>query len=66
MPDHDEVVRLLAALKRAGCRVFIEDETLFVSPPLRHLDWPEDGEAAIERHYWELKDLILAERLTVH
>jgi hypothetical protein len=66
----DEPVRLLAALRHAGCDIFIdaEDGNLYVSPPAhgRRIDWPVDSEEAIEEHYWELKALVSAERLTIH
>jgi hypothetical protein len=41
---------------------------LYVSPPAlgRRIDWPDDPEEAIELHYWELKELVQRERLTVH
>jgi hypothetical protein len=66
----DEPARLLGALREAGCDIFIdrEDGNLYVSPPAhgRRIDWPNDPEEAIEEHYWELKELVSAERLTVH
>jgi hypothetical protein len=62
----DEPVRLLHALRAAGCHVFIEDGQLFCSPPARHIDWDADPEEAIEEFYWELKELVSAERLSVH
>jgi hypothetical protein len=65
---HDEPTRLLQALRAAGYDIFIdrEDGNLYCSPPARHIEWDDDPEAAIELHYWELKDLVLAERLTIH
>jgi hypothetical protein len=63
-----EPVRLLGALRATGCDIFIdrEDDCLYVSPPLRHIDWDDDPEEAIEEWYWELKALVQRERLTVH
>jgi hypothetical protein len=64
----DEPVRLLSALRAAGCDVFIdpEDQALYVSPPMRRIDWDDDPEEAIKEWYWELKSLVKAERLSVH
>jgi hypothetical protein len=66
----DEPARLLAALRTAGCDCFIdpEDGNLYISPPAhrRCIDWPDDPEEAIELHYWELKELVSVERLTIH
>jgi hypothetical protein len=64
----DEPVRLLGALREAGCHVFIdpEDGYLYVSPPMRRVDWDDDPEESIEEWYWELKSLVKAERLSVH
>ena len=59
--DHaglDEPARLLHALRAAGCYLFIEDGALYCSPPLRHVEWADDPEAAIEEHYFELKLLV--------
>ena len=56
----------LCVLHRAGCRAFIDDDQLFISPPLRRVEWPGDPEEAIEQHYWELKDLVMAEDAVVH
>jgi hypothetical protein len=61
-----EPVRLLAALRTAGCHCFLEDDQLFVSPPARHIEWDDDPEEAIEEHYWELRDLVLAATMTRH
>jgi hypothetical protein len=40
----EEAAQLLAALKRAGCECFIDEEdgNLYVSPPLRRIQWPDD------------------------
>jgi hypothetical protein len=54
------------ALRAAGCHCFVEDNQFFASPPARHIEWDEDPEAAIEQHYHELLDLLLAEHLTIH
>jgi hypothetical protein len=64
----DEPARLLRALRAAGCHCFIdqEDEQFYCSPPARHIEWPTDPEEAIEEHYWELRELVAAERLTIH
>ena len=64
----DEPVRLLWALRAAGCETFIdrEDGCLYVSPPLRHVEWDHDPEESIEAWYEELRALVLSERGTVH
>jgi hypothetical protein len=70
----EEAAQLLAALKRAGCECFIDEEdgNLYVSPPLRRIRWPDDPEDAIEDFYDELRALVLAEshrpaqRFTIH
>ena len=64
-------VALLAALRQAGCEVWLEREPddpgdreldlLIVSPPGRHIDWPGDAEAAIETFYDELRTIVRAE-----
>ena len=60
-----EAVRLLSALRLAGCDVFIdpEDDNLFCSPPLRGVDWDDDVEEAIDEFYWDLKEIVEAEHL---
>lgn len=64
----DEPVRLLHALRAAGCQVFIdvEDGCLYVSPPSGHIQWDDDPEAAVDDWYPELKTLVECERVTVH
>jgi hypothetical protein len=70
----DEAARLLDALRAAGCQCFIDEEdgNLYVSPPLRRIQWDADVEDAIEDFYLELKARVLAEqhqprqRFTVH
>jgi hypothetical protein len=63
----DEPTRLLAALRQAGCDCFIDDDQLFVSPPLRPVDWPyDDVETAIDEWDAELFQLVQHERMTVH
>ena len=57
---------LLVALRAAGCDVFVDDDQLFCSPPLRLVDWVGDVEAAMETHYEELTALVQDERMTVH
>jgi len=42
---------LLAALRAAGCKVFIDDGDLFCSPPLRPIAWPGNAEQAFESWY---------------
>lgn len=54
----DPAVQLLTALREAGCCFFIEDDMLFVSPPMRRVAWVGDAEAAIEEWYEELKALV--------
>lgn len=63
----DPAVRLLTALRAAGCNVFIDDDHLYCSPPLRHVDWDDgDVEAAIDEWNWDLKELVEAEGVTIH
>ena len=62
----DSAQHLLVVLKAAGCDLFIVDDQLFVSPPMRHIEWPDDPATAIDAHYWELRELVAAERVTVH
>lgn len=64
----DEPAHLLGALRAAGCDVFIdpEDGELYCSPPARRIEWLDDPEEAIDLHYWELKELVSADRLTIH
>jgi hypothetical protein len=59
---------LLAALRAAGSHVWIDAEgDLLCSPPLRHVDWPDDSETAIETHYDDLRALVMREcSITVH
>ena len=61
---------MLAALRRAGCEVFLDEEQLYCSPPIRAVDWPGGVSAAEEAFeeelYWDLHELVEAERLTVH
>jgi hypothetical protein len=59
---------LLAALRAAGCNVFLdaEDGEMYVSPPSAPIAWDEDPEEAIERHRAELRALIRAEMMTIH
>ena len=71
MPDGqlaENIVHFARALRAAGCDLFIDrdDGCLYVSPPMRHIDWDDDPEEAIEEWYWELKSLVKAERLSVH
>ena len=49
----DEPVQLLAALREAGCDIWIdrEDDTLYVSPPARRVDWASDVEESLEEFY---------------
>jgi hypothetical protein len=54
------------ALRLAGSDVFIDEDQLFCSPPLRPVDWDDDVETAIDESYWELKALVQDERVTVH
>ena len=64
-------VALLAALRQAGCEVWLEPEPddpgdraqdlLIVSPPARRVDWPGEAEAAVETHYDELRTIVRAE-----
>jgi hypothetical protein len=63
-----DAVRLLRALRDAGCDCFIdaEDQQFYCSPPARPIDWPDDPETAIEEWYDDLKALLLADRVTVH
>ena len=62
----DDAMRLLHALRAAGCHCFGEDDQFFASPPARHIEWHCDPEEAIEEHYSELLDLLLAEHLRIH
>ena len=65
-------LRLLAALRAAGCAVWLEPEpddphdrkqdVLIVSPPARRVAWDADVEAAIDHYYGELRDLVGMER----
>ena len=57
---------LLAALRAAGSNVFIDEDQLFCSPPVRQVDWDEDVEQAIDEWYCELKALVQNERVTIH
>jgi hypothetical protein len=64
-----DAVRLLSALRRAGCHTFLdrEDGEFYCSPPARPVDWPDgDVEEAMDALLDELRDLLLAEKLTVH
>jgi hypothetical protein len=65
-PQSSDARCLLAALRAAGSHVFIDDDQLFVSPPLRRVDWDDDAEEAVEALYDELKALVQAERVTIH
>ena len=38
--------RLLHELRRAGCRVFLDDGECMCSPPLRSIEWNADVETA--------------------
>lgn len=58
--------RLLAALRAAGCDLFIEEDQLFCTPPARRVEWDGDVEEAIETWDAELKELVAAERMTIH
>jgi hypothetical protein len=64
----DDAIRLLCALRRAGCDCFIdcEDQQFYCSPPLRRVEWDSDVEEAIDELYRELRDLMLAEMMRVH
>jgi hypothetical protein len=62
MTREAEAVRFLGALRAAGCDCFVEDNQFLCSPPIRHIDWPKDPEAAIEDLHDELRDLVLIER----
>ena len=64
--DYEAAARLLAALRAAGSYVFIDEGTLFCSPPARHVEWPGDAEEAIETHYYALRALVAATSETVH
>jgi len=52
---------LLAALRAAGCKVFIDDGDLFCSPPLRPIAWPGNAEQAFESWYDDPKALVANE-----
>ncbi len=65
-PRSSPACDLLVALRAAGCDVFIDDDQLFCSPPLRPVNWHDDVEDAIDEAYWELKALVQDERVTVH
>ena len=65
-PRSNQAYELLMALRRAGSDVFVDDDQLFASPPLRPVDWVGDVEEAIDVWYWELKALVQDERVTVH
>jgi len=64
-------LRLLAALRAAGCAVWLEPEPddpddraqdlLIVGPPTRPVAWPNDAETAVEHYYDELKALLAME-----
>ena len=60
----DDALLLLAALRNAGCHCFVEEDQFFCSPPTRRIEW-RDPEEAIEEHYYELRELLLAEHLTI-
>lgn len=68
MTREAEAVRLLSALRRAGCDTFIdsEDGDFYCSPPARPIEWLGDAEEAILEMLDELRDVLLAEKLTVH
>ena len=63
-----EAVRLLTALRAAGCDCFLDDEDreFYASPPARHIEWDGDPEEAMLQMLSELRDLLPAEKLTVH
>jgi hypothetical protein len=65
-PRSSSASDLLVALRAAGCDVFLDDDQLFCSQPVRPVDWVGDVEDAIDEAYWELKVLVSHERLTVH
>jgi hypothetical protein len=58
--------RLLAALRAAGCRCFIDDGEFLCSPPARPIEWPDDPEQAIDEHRSDLLDLMLTTTETIH
>lgn len=67
MSRSDPAVRLLHALRAAGCACFIEDDQFFCSPPLRAVDWHEgDVEEALDEWHDELRALVQHERVTIH
>jgi hypothetical protein len=59
-------VRLLAALRVAGCYCFVSDGKFVCSPPARHIEWHDDPEEAIEEHRSDLLDLMLKITETIH
>lgn len=62
----EEAVSLLAALRAAGCHLFVDDDQLLCAPPLCHLAWDGDPEADFDAWYWELKALVEGERVRIH
>ena len=62
----DDAMRLLHALRAAGCHCFVEDDQFFASPPARRVEWDDEPEEAIEQLHDELLDLLLVERMTIH
>lgn len=68
MSRESDAVRLLTALRAAGCDTFIdaEDGQFYASPPARHIEWDGDAEEALLAMLDELRDLLLAERMQVH
>jgi hypothetical protein len=58
----DTALRLLTAVRAAGCDTFIEDDLFFCSPPLSHVEWDGDVEEALEDLHDELLALLSIER----
>jgi hypothetical protein len=61
-----EAIALLAALRAAGCHVYLDDDQVFCSPPCRRVEWHADVEQALEEHHDALRDFLFVGTETVH